>query len=414
MTFKPGNKEAYVWFWLPGVREPVICGMVVADNKANDVHRFIYGRSYRKLEDSIPLLAHTLPINAEEQSTRRGLHGVLRDAAPDAWGRRVLMYKLQMSVEQGEAELTEIDFLLSGGQRIGALHFQLTPDQYEAKSQPIASIEDMQTATEAVENGTPLPPELEQALLHGTTIGGARPKAIIEKENGQQCIAKFNSSTDIYPMVRLEGLSLFLAEKAGINTAKHEYLKVVNKNVLLIDRFDREPNQERRHHFYSALTALDLDEMEARYASYPLLAEYLRRYAEDVMADCQELYRRMLFNIFIGNTDDHARNHALFWDGKYVRLTPAYDICIMPRTALTATQAMEVGEQGKQATLANALSSSKQFGIDLNQANNMANEIEETIRQYWNDACDKYEITQQLKDKLWQRTVLSPAIRENA
>lgn len=412
MTFKPGNKEAYVWLWLPGATEPVVCGKVAADQGTNAVHRFIYGRSYRELANAIPLLPANLPLSEDEHTTRRGLHGVLRDAAPDAWGRRVLMYKLQMSVEQGEQELTEIDYLLGGGQRIGAMHFQLTPENYEPKQQTTATIEQMQTAAEAVENNTPLPPELEQALLHGTSIGGARPKAIIKKANGQLCIAKFNSSTDIHPMVKLEGLAMHLAEKVGIETAKHEYLKVMNKDVLLIERFDRDAKQETRRHFFSALTALELDEMEARYAGYPQLADYLRRFADDVTTACHDLYKRMLFNIFIGNTDDHARNHALFWDGEYVRLTPAYDICVMPRMALNATQAMDVGEQGKQATMANALSSCRRFGLDVNQANDMADQIETNIRENWGYACEKYEIPEQLKANLWQRSVMSPAIRE--
>jgi len=412
MTFKPGNKEAYVWFWLPDASEPVVCGKVAADTGTDTIHRFIYGRSYRDNAAAIPLLPHSLSVNGEEQMNRRGLHGVLRDAAPDAWGRRVLMYQRQMSVEQGEDELTEIDYLLGGGQRLGALHFQTTADNYEPKKQSVANIETMLKAAEAVENNTPLPPELEEALMHGTTIGGARPKAVIQKENGQLCIAKFSSTTDIHPVVRLEGLAMYLAKKAGIQTANNEWLKVLNKDVLVVERFDRMPKESKRKHFFSALTALDLDEMEARYASYPQLADYLRRYADDSVQTCQDLYRRMLFNIFIGNTDDHARNHALFWDGKSVQLTPAYDICIIPRASLHATQAMDVGEQGKQATLANALSSCKRFGVDTRQAKTMAAEIEEAIRNNWKEACDKYEIEDRLRERLWQKTVLSPAIRE--
>jgi len=412
MIFKPGYTEAFVWFWLPGAIEPVVCGKIVAnDSTPTSVHRFVYGRSYRDLADAIALSPHDLPVTANEQTTRRGLHGIFRDATPDAWGRRVLMYKLQMSHAQAEAELTEIDLLLGGGQGPGALHFQTTAESYQPRQKHNARLEDMLTAAEAVENNTPLPPELEAALIHGTSIGGARPKALLEREDGQLTIAKFSSSTDTSPIVRLEALAMSLAQKAGIETARNTLLSVMNKDVLLVDRFDSDDGISRRH-FFSALSALELDEMEARYASYPDLAEYLRRYADKPVEQCQTLYRRMIFNILIGNTDDHAKNHALFWDGRFVRLTPAYDICIMPRVGQTASQAMVVGEQGNQSTLANALTSCRRFGVDQNEARQMVEEIETAIREHWQDSCEQVELPQRLAASLWQRAVLSPAVFE--
>ena len=415
MIFNPGHKEAFVWFYMPGAAEPVVCGKVAADNGTHaSIHRFIYGRSYRELQDAVPLLPHALPINANEQSTRRGLHGVLRDAAPDAWGRRVLMYKLYMSVERGEEELTEIDYLMTGGQGIGALHFQDSEKIFEPKPQHMAELGDLMRAAEAVEKNVPLPPDLEEALLYGTSIGGARPKALIKKEDAQLVIAKFSSSTDIYPMVRLEAMSMALAGLVGIDTVTTEFKTVMDKDVLLVNRFDCDAGEPQRRHFFSALTALELvDEMEARYASYPELADYLRRYSEEPVNQCRELYRRMLFNIFIGNTDDHARNHAMFWNGRFVSLTPAYDVCVMPRSALASRQAMDVGEQGKQASLANALSSCGHFGLTEIEANQMADDIEAGIHEHWQNAYAAVELPKQLANSLWQRTVLSPAIREN-
>lgn len=412
MTFKSGHQDAFVWFWMPGASEPLICGKVVADDGVDNIHRFIYGKTYRELENAIPLLPHTLSVDAETNPTRRGLHGVLRDAAPDAWGRRVLIYKLHMSAVQGEAELTEIDYLLGSGPGIGALHFQEVSDKYIEKEKRIASLEDMMQAAEAVENNVALPPELEEALLHGTSIGGARPKALIKKDNDQLSIAKFSSSTDIYPMVRLEAVGLELARRAGIDAVEAKHQVVMNKDVLIIDRFDCGQGDYPKRHFFSALTALDLDEMEGRYASYPELADYLRRFADDPVEQCKKLYTRMLFNIFIGNTDDHARNHALFWDGKHVQLTPAYDICIMPRTALLGSQAMDIGDQGKQSSLSNALSNCGRFGIERENAITIADEIENKIRKHWSDVCDQFNLPENSRNNLWERTVLSPAIRE--
>ena len=414
MTFRPGHQDAYVWIWLPGETSPVVCGRVATtENNPDAVHRFIYGRSYRDLDEAIPLTPHTLPLRAGEQPSRRGLHGVLRDAAPDAWGRRVLMYCLQMATERAEAELTEIDYLLAGTSGSGALHFQTREDVYEPKPWSSVNIEELMTAAEAVEQGLPLPPELEQALLHGTSIGGARPKASMEDENHHPVIAKFSSTTDIHPITRLEALGMSLARAVGIETVDIKLISVMNKDVLLVNRFDCESTHGTRRHFFSALTALELDEMEARYASYPDLADFLRRYAENPVAQCHELFRRMLFNIMIGNTDDHARNHAFFWDGHFIKLTPAYDICVIPRTGLEASQAMEVGEQGKRATLANVISTRGRFGLSMNEAQEMADAMEETIREHWQACCDKTKVTKQLADQLWERVVLSPAIKHN-
>ena len=414
MTFKPGHQDAYVWIWLPGATRPVVCGRVAStENIPEAVHRFIYGRSYRELDGAIPLTPHALPLRAGEQPSRRGLHGVLRDAAPDAWGRRVLMYRMQMAVERAEAELTEIDYLLAGTSGPGALHFQTTEDVYQPKPWSSVNIEALMTAAEAVEQGVPLPPELEQALLHGTSIGGARPKASMEDENNHPVIAKFSSTTDIHPMVRLEALGLSLARAAGIETVDIRLISVMNKDVLLIKRFDCEPARATRRHFFSALTALDLYEMEARYASYPDLSDYLRRYAESPVEQCHELFRRMLLNIMIGNTDDHARNHAFFWDGCFIKLPPAYDICVIPRTGLEASQAMEVGEQGKRTSINNALSLCGRFGLSDEEAQGIADKMEETIREHWQASCDEAKITRQLAGQLWERVVLSPAIKNS-
>ena len=414
MTFKPGHTEAYVWIWLPGAAAPVVCGRVAAQGaEPNAIHRFVYGRSYRELETAIPLLPHTLPIKTGEQPSRRGLHGVLRDAAPDAWGRRVLMYKLQMSVERGEAALTELDYLLAGGQRVGALHFQNDAETWQPQPNHPVELNELFSAAEAVEQNRPLSPELDQALQRGTSIGGARPKALVTGDDGQPTIAKFSSTADHYPVVNLEALALSLARRVGIETVASQQLSVMNKDVLLVNRFDSEAAKTGRRHFFSALTALDLDEMEARYASYPLLADYLRRYADDAIGQCRELFRRMLFNIMIGNSDDHARNHALFWDGRCVCLTPAYDICVMPRLSLAGSQAMEVGEQGKRATLANVYSSCGRFGLTEVEAKQMAEEMEYTIREHWQAACSEAVIPAQLAANLWERTVLSPAIHQD-
>lgn len=408
-----GRDSAYVWILLPGQSEPVVCGYVAGRAPGADaIHAFVYGRSYRERGDAIPLTPHNLPLEPGEISSRRGLHGVLRDAAPDAWGRRVLMHRLGMRAERAESELTEIDYLLLSSQaRPGALQFHDSPDQPPQPEHSTAALELTSSAVDAVEQGRPLPPDLDAALKHGTSIGGARPKALVQ-DDGEGCIAKFASTTDVHPAVRLEHLALILAEQSGIETVSTRRTSVLGKDVLLIRRFDTVTTEgaECRRHFFSALTALELDEMEARYAGYPEFADYLRRYGHKPVHACRALFRRMVFNILIGNTDDHARNHALFWDGRHVELTPAFDLSVIPRVGQEGSQAMEVGTRGRRSTLSNAISECGRFGLSEDHAVEIVEALEAVIRDGWADACDQAGISDELRQRLLGTTVLSPAV----
>jgi serine/threonine-protein kinase HipA len=200
-----------------------------------------------------------------------------------------------------------------------------------------------------------------------------------------------------------------LAKKIGINTANTHLRQVLGKDVLLVERFDRSLTHENlltRHFMISALTALQLHEMEARYASYLNLADFIRQYSKNPLNDMHELYRRMVFNILIGNTDDHARNHAFFWDGKHYDLTPAYDICPTLRVGHIATQAMQVGTKGAKSTLKNALSSSERFGLTQVQAKIINDEIVTGIKNNWLQICDSALLAEQDRINLERATVL--------
>ncbi len=412
MTSSRGQHETYVWLYLPDAREPVVCGRLsVRQAGPESIADFVYGRSYLQRTGAMALSPHDLPLQRGVHRARRGLHGVLRDAAPDAWGRRVLLHRLRMSETQADAELTEIDFLLGGGDRPGALHFQSRADSFEPPERPPrVSLSDLSAGVLAVERNQPMSEELLAALEHGTSIGGARPKALVEHES-RPCIAKFASSTDTQPMIALEAVALALARRCGIETAPTEVIELEERQALLIDRFDlgKGHAETHRRHFFSALTALELDEMEARYAGYPLLADYLRRYAYEPADQCRILFERMVFNILVGNTDDHARNHALFWDGQGVSLTPAYDLCVWPRMGGEASQAMDVGDQGKRATMANALSQSRRFGLSQDDALAICRDLANCIRDNWTEACRESGLPNSLRDQLMGTVVLAPS-----
>ena len=396
--------EAYLWIWLPGASKPVVCGKLQRDN---DVYSFVYGRSYLKRENAIALEPRDLPLEEGVFTPVFGeTHSVIRDAAPDAWGRRVLMYR------SGGQNLTELDYLLrAGSDRIGALDVRLEPTDYHvSQADQQATLEDLLLASERLETGQAIPQSLGNALLHGSSVGGARPKALL---NDGHCkwIAKFSSSTDYYPVVKSEYATMCLASQCSIEVPAIKLVKILGKDVLLVKRFDRENFNDKwpRRFLISGLTALQLHESEADMASYPELASFIRRFGAHYPADAQQLYRRMIFNILVGNTDDHARNHAFFWDGHQYRLTPAYDICPMLRTGQTASQGMIVGDKGRESTLRNALSLSEQFGVSRSEAKSIQEELAETVRTNWDKAADCAGLTDIESKMLRQSTVLSPA-----
>ncbi|HEX7030441.1 MAG TPA: HipA domain-containing protein [Gammaproteobacteria bacterium] len=408
-----GNEPVYAWIFLPGETVPVVCGALF---DRGDFHDFGYGRSYLENPDRIPLDHGEMPLERGLHRSRHEIQGAIRDAAPDAWGRRVLIRRLGMSFERGDQELRETDYLLGAkGERIGALHFQADPNEYRAPELAEAPLADLLRAAELLEKNEPLPPELEAAIMHGTSIGGARPKALIDDGGTRRLVAKFASTTDLWPVVRHEALGMNLASAAGLDVAATELVSVDGKDVLLVERFDRvrEANGHfSRRHFFSALTALGLSEMQGRYASYPEFADFLVKYSERPAADCRELYRRMVLNMMIGNTDDHARNHAVFWNGKRCRLTPAYDVCVMRRAGQAGSQAMAVGENGNRSSLANALTACGRFGLGGDTARRIHAELGDLVQDQWRQMAREAGIGPEAMDQLEGTAILSPGLFE--
>lgn len=397
------TSELFVWIWLPGQTAAVVCGRLLEQRGRI---QFLYGRSYRGRPDAIALAPGQMDLDAGPFPARREgqVPGPLADAAPDAWGRRVIEYRSRA------AGLGELDYLkLSRGDGIGALHFQDQPNAYVEAHTQSATLSELRRAADALENNRPLSPELVAALEHGTSIGGARPKATL-RDGKRALIAKFESSSDRWTIVRAEWACLQLARQCGIEVPKVSLEEVDGRDVLIIERFDRvhARKTESRRHMLSALTLLDLDDTEARLASYPAFAEILRRLSAEGAGDAAQLYRRMVFNILIGNTDDHAKNHACFWDGRWLTLTPAYDIVPTPRVGQEANQAMEVGGMGRSSTLANALSSAGRFGLKRAAALQIIEEIEESVRTKWERLFAKCGVPDQTIDQLRGRAVLSP------
>lgn len=163
----------------------------------------------------------------------------LRDGSPDAWGRRVIIHRLMGKASGPDTELDELTYMLeSGSDRIGGLDFQASPTEYVPRNSYNPSLEELQDASERVEKGLPLTPKLDRALNHGSSIGGARPKALIQ--DGQtKYVAKFSSTTDHYNVVKGEYVAMRLAETVGLNVAPVRLERSANRDVLLVERFDR-------------------------------------------------------------------------------------------------------------------------------------------------------------------------------
>jgi len=336
----------------------------------------------------------------------------IRDGSPDAWGRRVIINR---RLGTNGAQLDELTYLLeSGSDRIGALDFQRSATEYVPRGTENASLEQLVQAADFVEKGMPLSPELGQALQRGTSIGGGRPKAQID-DGDRKCIAKFSSTTDLYSVVKAELIAMRLAALCGLNVASVSLAGSLHKDVLLIERFDRVHSAAgwQRKLMVSAYTMLALDEMMARYASYEDLAELIRHRFANAPATLRELYSRLVFNILCGNTDDHARNHAAFLDGRTLRLTPAYDICPQSRTGQEASQAMLIAGDDRMSRIWSCLNASSHFLLSREQAIAIVEHQLTSIIDHWNAVCAEASLTDTDRSLLWGRQFLNPYAFEN-
>jgi serine/threonine-protein kinase HipA len=387
--------NAFVWVWLPEATMPVVAGAL---SKQGEHLVFNYGRSYLARKDAIALYEPELPLRAGALPLLPGLSmpSCIRDASPDAWGRRVLINKKLggSRVDSARFELDELTYLLeSGSDRVGALDFQQSATRYVPRLPKQTSLELLQTAAEQVERGIPLPPELDQALLHGTSLGGARPKVLLEDDT-HKFIAKFSASNDLYSVVKAEFIAMRLAHKVGLDVAPVQLRSALGKDVLLIERFDRVHQSDgwRRRAMVSALTMFELDEMLAAYASYETLAEIVRHRFAAPKKTLRELFSRMAFNVLCGNTDDHARNHAAFWDGHQLTLTPAYDICPQQRSGLEASQGMLIHGADRRSQLSTCIAAASAFMLSQEDAVSIINHQVKTIVDEWHAICDEADL----------------------
>jgi serine/threonine-protein kinase HipA len=402
----------FVWAWLPGRTSPVACGTVWQEGSA---HRFRYGRSYRENPDAIALFGMPLGDQPLDPPAGMTLHGALRDALPDAWGQHIILARLTGRSGQGgdTGDLTAITYMRnSSSDRFGAIDFQDTADAYVARYKP-ATLDDLAGAALALEQGRPLPSSLDAALTHGTSVGGARPKATLTDRTGSW-IAKFSSSSDRgNPVVRHEALALRLATLAGVDTVEAHLTTAAGRDALLVRRFDRTVDGARLM-AVSGLTLLQLDEMAGRYATYPDLLDVLRDAGQYPERVGEELFTRIAANIALGNTDDHARNHAALWDGQRLSLTPAYDIDPCRTPGWDANQAMVYGRNGERtSSLAGLINVSATYDLDRREASDIVDRVITAIEDNWDDAVDEVGLTKRQAESIYGSRILNESTTDD-
>ena len=383
------ERQTYVYIQLPGTLDTVPAALLKVQTlpDGTQIGRFRYGDRYLQRQEAVALDPFQLPLDKTVYEFTRllGIPGAVRDAAPDAWGRRVIERKL----ERGAADLHEIDYLLHGPQDgAGYLSFGLTaeppaPKRHYNRTDHLA---ELVAAAQAIEAGRPVAVQLLEQLEPGTSMGGARPKATIEDAH---CLwlGKFPSKEDRFNLQRVEYATLELARRCGLNVTQARLQTVGDRDVLMLQRFDREYTDQGylRFGLVSGLTVLDCGDshLERERWSYPLLADNLRRWSDKPQADCAELFRRMVFNAAVTNDDDHPRNHALLRRPKGWRLSPAYDLVPAPVVSLERRDlALTVGNYGRTASVYNLLSQAGRFGLSAQEARTEIDRLVAVVRAW--------------------------------
>lgn len=399
------TSECFVYITLPGQTDPVTAGRfeLREDRRGLPVGRFVYGRNYRALAEAVPLDPSELKLGDRvyETAALGGVFGALRDAGPDHWGRRIIERHL------GSTKLGELDYLLhSPDDRAGALGFGLNqvPPAPVRKFNRTLDLARLQEVADAIVADEPLPEgedgdQVARLLELGTSMGGARPKAVVE-DQGSLWIAKFNRQDDRWNNARVEHAMLTLGRACGLTTADSRLIEVGGRDALLVKRFDREKAEKgyTRARMVSGLTLLRADESaEARERwSYILLVEELRRVSSEPKRDARELFRRMAFNALISNMDDHPRNHAAIAREREWRLSPAYDLTPTSPVAIEQRDlALACGAKGRFACHSNLVSEAARFLVPAAEAVPMVDEMAAQVSASWYDVARASGVSEQ-------------------
>jgi serine/threonine-protein kinase HipA len=368
--YEPSN-QLHLWL-LTDPKQPVLIGKLNLVRSAQGVS-LRYVESW--LQRGFPL-SEDLPLIDEEflPAEKGAAAGAVDDARPDRWGERVIRF-----IDK-PPRLSLLEYLyFAGDDRFGALGVSTSPDEYlPRRLGPLPTLKDADELHELirkVQNNEPVAPAQRRLISPGASMGGARPKALIDID-GDQWVIKY-SDGDAADTPLVEHAAMTLAQKAGIRTAQTMPIRLTHGHAVAIKRFDR--TRGARLHCLSAHVAL---RAAGERFGYPELAQLLRRRGvtddDAYVTQMREVFRRMVFNILIDNTDDHEKNHALIvTDAQQYELSPAFDV--LPSGQALGFQQMRVGEQEADSTVANALSLSDMYGLAKNEAIKEAQAVAQAV-----------------------------------
>lgn len=391
------TSECFVYIVLPGETEFVTAGRFqrTLDRHGVATGRFVYGKSYLARENAVPIdpLELNLGTRTYETQLLKGTFGALRDASPDHWGRRVIERQF------GSPGPDELDYMLhSPDDRAGALGFGLNKEPPTAKRKFNRTLDlgMLQEFADAIVKDQELPKgadagQAQELMLEGTSMGGARPKAVVEDDSALW-IAKFNRPDDKWNQAKVERSMLELAHECGLQTAASKLATIGDRDALLVKRFDRQATKSgyRRARMLSALTLLRSEDTHQNRSkwSYVLLAEEIRRVSAQPKVDTPELFKRMCFNALITNNDDHPRNHAVIAMEEDWRLSPAYDLVpAMPISSERRDLALECGDLGRYSHAGNLLSQCERFLLKADDARAIIDNMEQMVKDHWYAIC---------------------------
>lgn len=397
-----GAISAEVCVDMDGSGEPTVMGRLNCQpGRSGEIFSFEYARLW--LEKGQPFAFDPdleLVAGRQYPAADRHTFGIFLDSAPDRWGRLLMTRReLHRARQEGRPprQLREWDYLLGVHDlgRLGALRFRDAPglpfrdDDPRLAAPPLASLRELQAASLQLESHTD---ELDHRdygrwlsllVAPGSSLGGARPKASVRDEADLLCIAKFPSHQDLRDVGAWELVASRLAAKAGIRVAPARGLKLGEGRytTFLVRRFDRTPRGGRIA-FVSAMTLTQRQDGE-RGASYLELIDLLQQRGADTAADCEQLFRRVLFNILIHNTDDHLRNHGFFVEARGLRLSPAYDLNpSLDRGEL----ALAIDEADPTCDVAVALAACRSYSLERPRAEAILAEVAAAVGSWREEA----------------------------
>lgn len=385
---------------LPGEDQPTIIGNLrIIKARGKERVSFEYDSEWRKhpkrfeLEPGLPLMP-----GPQFPPQNKSLHNVFSDCAPDRWGRYLVVRRekhLAQTEKRDTKQLFDSDYLLGIHDvvRMGALRFrEKDTGAYLAEGDnsvpPLIDLRKLQHAAARIDAHQETDEDLALVFAPGSSLGGARPKAVVREPDGRTLIAKFERDNDAYPVIRWEALTLELASQAGIRIPGHRLEEEDGKAILLMNRFDR--YGDLRVPFISALTMVGASDGEEH--SYLEIADGITQYSAHPDDDLRELWRRLVFNILVSNTDDHLRNHGFLRDAAGWVLSPAYDMNPVPADVGPRVLSLSVDMAGdRTASLQLAMDTAGYYGLSASNAEQIAGEVAGAVKG-WRDLANRYGV----------------------